>query len=94
MAVEYDGRAHHTAPADQRRDDLRRQELTRLGWRVIAVGRDVIPAQTAGFLEHVANALIERGWQPGPDGMIRILSRIRAARRLRPRPRHLRAFDA
>ena len=94
VAVEYDGRAHHAGPADQRRDDLRRQELNRLGWRVIAVGRDIIPARTADFLEYVANALMERGWQPGPDGMIRILTHIRAARRRsRPRRRHLRSFD-
>lgn len=93
VAVEYDGRAHHARPADQRRDDLRRQELNRLGRRVIVVGRDVIPARTAEFLEHVAGALIERGWQPGPDGMIHILSRVRAARRFRPRPRRLRSFD-
>jgi hypothetical protein len=93
VAIEYDGRTHHTGPADQCRDDLRRQELNRLGRRVIAVGRDVIPARTPEFLEHVAGALIERGRQPGPDGMIRILSRIRAVRRFRPRPRHLRSFD-
>jgi very-short-patch-repair endonuclease len=81
VAVEYDGQEHHTSAADQRRDADRREELRRRGWRVIAVRRDVIPGQIADLLHHVADALIERGWQPGPDGMTRVLRRIRAARR-------------
>lgn len=81
VAVEYDGQEHHTSAADQRHDADRRDELRRRGWRVIAVRRDVIPAQVADLLEHVANALIERGWQPGPERTKRILTRIRAARR-------------
>ncbi|WP_188191504.1 DUF559 domain-containing protein [Nonomuraea sp. SYSU D8015] len=81
VAVEYDGQQHHTSAIDQLRDTDRRDELRRRGWRVIAVRRDVIPGQIADLLHHVADALIERGWQPGPDGMTRILRRIRAARR-------------
>ncbi|MGI5287246.1 DUF559 domain-containing protein [Nonomuraea polychroma] len=81
VAVEYDGQEHHTSAADQQRDADRREELRRRGWRVIAVRRDVIPGQIADLLYHVANALIERGWQPGPEGTTRILRRIRAARR-------------
>lgn len=81
VAVEYDGRQHHTSAADQQRDADRREELRRRGWRVIAVRRDVIPGHIADLLHHVADALIERGWRPGPHGTNRILSRIRAARR-------------
>ncbi|MFC4012427.1 DUF559 domain-containing protein [Nonomuraea purpurea] len=81
VAVEYDGRAHHTSPIDQQYDADRRDELRRHGWRVIAVRRNVIPCQIADLLHHVASALIERGWQPGPEGTTRILRRIRAARR-------------
>ncbi|MEU8320237.1 DUF559 domain-containing protein [Nonomuraea sp. NPDC048881] len=81
VGVEYDGQEHHTSPADRRRDAARREELRRLGWRVIAVRRDVIPGQIAGLLRHVADALIERGWQPGPEGTVRVLRQIRAARR-------------
>ncbi|WP_425569396.1 DUF559 domain-containing protein [Nonomuraea salmonea] len=66
VAVEYDGREHHTSPADQQHDTDRREELRRRGWRVIAVRRDVIPAQIADLLHQVANTLIEQGWQPGP----------------------------
>ncbi|WP_162794755.1 DUF559 domain-containing protein [Nonomuraea lactucae] len=83
LAVEYDGQEHHTSPTDQHRDEARRDELRRLGWRVIPVRKDVVPARTAALLEHVANALIERGWRPAPDQTTRILSRIRAARRRR-----------
>ncbi|MGW0193597.1 endonuclease domain-containing protein, partial [Nonomuraea sp. NPDC003201] len=81
VAVEYDGQEHHTSPADQQRDADRREELRRRGWRVIAVRRDVIPGQIADLLHHVANALIECGWQPGPERTNHILRRIRAARR-------------
>ncbi|MFI7128332.1 DUF559 domain-containing protein [Nonomuraea sp. NPDC050153] len=81
VAVEYDGQEHHTSPADQQRDADRREELRRRGWRVIAVRRAVIPGQIADLLHHVANTLIERGWQPGPERTNHILRRIRAARR-------------
>ncbi|MFB4277381.1 DUF559 domain-containing protein [Nonomuraea sp. MTCD27] len=86
VAVEYDGREHHTSIADQQHDTDRREELRRRGWRVIAVRRDVIPGQIADLLHHVADALIESGWQPGPERTNRILARIRAARR-KPRYR-------
>ncbi|MFG1944982.1 hypothetical protein [Nonomuraea sp. NPDC048826] len=83
VAVEYDGREHHATPADRRHDSLRRAELRDLGWRIVVAGPDVIPGRAADLLEVVANALIERGWQPGPEGMVRILARIRATRRPR-----------
>ncbi|MEV4174465.1 DUF559 domain-containing protein [Nonomuraea sp. NPDC049709] len=86
VAVEYDGQEHHTSIADQQHDTDRREELRRRGWRVIAVRRDVIPGQIADLLHHVADALIESGWQPGPERTNRILARIRAARR-KPRYR-------
>ncbi|MGI5273788.1 hypothetical protein ACQEUU_31930 [Nonomuraea sp. CA-218870] len=88
VAVEYDGREHHTTPADRHDDERRREELRRHGWRVIVAGPDVIPGRAADLLEIVANALIERGWQPGPEGMVRLLARIRATRR--PRTSHRR----
>ncbi|GAB2936327.1 hypothetical protein GCM10027203_41810 [Nonomuraea fastidiosa] len=81
VAVEYDGREHHTSPTDQQRDADRREELRRQGWRVIAVRRDVIPGQIAGLLHQVADTLIEQGWRPAPQVTTRILARIRAARR-------------
>ncbi|MFD2349125.1 hypothetical protein ACFSTC_06615 [Nonomuraea ferruginea] len=83
VAVEYDGREHHTTPADRRHDESRREELRGLGWRIVVAGPDVIPGRAADLLEAVANALIEGGWQPGPEGMVRILARIRATRRPR-----------
>ncbi|TDE30095.1 hypothetical protein E1295_41280 [Nonomuraea mesophila] len=79
VAVEYDGRIHHTSPADQRHDGDRRKELRRLGWRVIAVRGDVIPGQVPDLLRQVADALLERGWRPGLGGTERIQRRIRAA---------------
>ncbi|MGW0809545.1 DUF559 domain-containing protein [Nonomuraea sp. NPDC002799] len=81
VAVEYDGQEHHTSPTDRQHDTDRREELRRRGWRVIAVRRDVIPGQIADLLHHAASALIERGWRPCPEEPMRILRRIRAARR-------------
>ncbi|WP_214323478.1 hypothetical protein [Nonomuraea sediminis] len=81
LAVEYDGRAHHTSATDRGRDEFRRQELRCHGWRVIAVGRDVVPAHASRLLETVANALIECGWRPTSQETVRILRRIRATRR-------------
>ncbi|WP_219467085.1 endonuclease domain-containing protein [Nonomuraea rhizosphaerae] len=86
VAVEYDGQQHHTAEADQLRDERRRTELRGLGWRIIVVRRDVFPGQTAELLHNVADLLIQQGWQPGTKQTIRILSRIRAARRRRRLP--------
>ncbi|MDA0634721.1 hypothetical protein OUY22_14955 [Nonomuraea sp. MCN248] len=83
VAVEYDGREHHTTPADRHDDERRREELRRHGWRVVVAGPDVIPGRAADLLEAVAGALIERGWRPGPEGMARILAarRPRTSRR-------------
>ncbi|MEU7831130.1 hypothetical protein [Nonomuraea sp. NPDC049129] len=86
VAVEYDGQRHHTSAADQLRDEQRRAELRALGWRVIVVRRDVIPGQTADLLHQAADTLIQQGWQPGARQTIRILSRIRSARRRRRLP--------
>ncbi|NBE96910.1 hypothetical protein GUY59_27530 [Nonomuraea sp. K271] len=47
---------------------------------MIAVRRDVVPSQIADLLHVVANALIERGWQPGVGGTERIRRLVRAAR--------------
>ena len=40
IAVEYDGTAHHTRPADRRRDEARRAWLRAHGWRVIVVTKE------------------------------------------------------
>ncbi|MBO0847128.1 MAG: DUF559 domain-containing protein [Nocardioides sp.] len=40
IAIEYDGVAHHTSPADRRRDEGRRAWLRAHGWRVIVLTKD------------------------------------------------------
>ncbi|WP_143590674.1 hypothetical protein [Thermoactinospora rubra] len=82
VGVEYDGVEHHSSPTARLHDDRRREEIRAKGWRVIAVRRDARPAD---IVEHVANALIERGWRPGPERTRRILGYIRARRRRRRR---------
>ncbi|MFI0423363.1 hypothetical protein [Spongiactinospora sp. 9N601] len=84
LATEYDGEEHHTATADRRHDEVRRAGLRELGWRIIPVRRDVIPARTADYIEIVANALLERGWKPSHDHLLAVMSRVRAARRRPP----------
>ncbi|WP_157250736.1 DUF559 domain-containing protein [Nonomuraea typhae] len=81
LAVEYDGQNHHSTPDARAHDAARRTLLESLGWRVIPVRRDVVPARMGDLLEQVANTLIQRGWHPHPEVTTRILSRIRAARR-------------
>jgi hypothetical protein len=39
LGVEYDGE-HHTDPAQQERDRIRREKLRALGWRIIVVTKD------------------------------------------------------
>ncbi|MFD9942240.1 DUF559 domain-containing protein [Nonomuraea sp. NPDC059023] len=91
LAVEYDGRDHHSSPEDRARDTTRRTSLESMGWHIIPVRRDVVPARMGDLLEQVANSLIERGWRPHPDETTRILSHIRKARRHPNGPRpHLR----
>lgn len=40
IAIEYDGEAHHTSPADRARDEERRAHLRQLGWTVIVVTKN------------------------------------------------------
>jgi hypothetical protein len=40
IAIEYDGVAHHTSPADRRRDEERRAWLRANGWRVIVLTKE------------------------------------------------------
>jgi hypothetical protein len=40
IAIEYDGAAHHTSPADRRRDEQRRSWLRARGWRFIILTKD------------------------------------------------------
>jgi hypothetical protein len=40
IAIEYDGVAHHSHPADRRRDEARRDWLRAHGWRVLVVTRE------------------------------------------------------
>ena len=61
LIVEYDGR-HHAESADQWRRDLRRrEELDRLGWRILVVTAQDIYSAPRDVLERVSQALLERG---------------------------------
>ncbi|MFB9963635.1 hypothetical protein [Sinosporangium siamense] len=81
VAAEYDGHTRHTSDRDRFADERRRYELRELGWHVVPVRADVIPAHTAEFLTDIVNALLERGWHPSQEEMTRILAHIRTLRR-------------
>ena len=54
IAIEADGYRWHSGRSSWQRDLLRRNELTRLGWRVIHV--------TAHDLEHDSERIVEAVW--------------------------------
>ena len=58
VAIEYDGEAHHTSPADRARDAERRAVLRSMGWVVIVVTkRSFTDAAAAEWTSQVRRAL-------------------------------------
>ena len=58
IAIEYDGRLHHTSRADRARDEQRRAWLRAHGWTVIVVrAADLAPGADDGWLYAVRDAL-------------------------------------
>jgi very-short-patch-repair endonuclease len=63
VAIEYDGPQHWTDPAVRQRDIDKQFELTRLGWHVIRVSRDLLKYRRSTYVHRVDTALRERGLQ-------------------------------
>jgi hypothetical protein len=61
LIIEYDGRQHAENNGQWRRDLIRREELDRLGWRLIVVTSDDLHDAPQVVLERVREALIDRG---------------------------------
>ena len=61
IIVEYDGRQHARDDAQWARDIERREELDRLGWRMVIVGSTGIYARPDQTLKRVREALVSRG---------------------------------
>ena len=58
IAIEYDGRDHHTSAADRARDDARRAWLRAHGWTVIVVdASDFAPGADDAWLYAIRDAL-------------------------------------
>jgi hypothetical protein len=55
LAVEYDG-AHHTDPAQQERDRIRREKLRALGWHVIVLTKDDLEDGGQAILREIVAA--------------------------------------
>jgi hypothetical protein len=61
LIIEYDGRQHSANSAQWRRDLSRREELDRLGWRLIVITYEDLRDEPEAVLHRVQEALIERG---------------------------------
>jgi hypothetical protein len=61
IAVEYDGRHHHTSTAQWERDVERRNDLTASGWLLITVTSAGIYRDPGDTLRRVHEALVRRG---------------------------------
>lgn len=61
LIIEYDGKDHGGDLARWRSDLRRREELDRMGWRIIVVTHEDLRDDSAGVLARVREALEERG---------------------------------
>jgi hypothetical protein len=61
LIIEYDGRQHSENRNQWRRDLSRREELDRLGWRLIVVTSDDLRDAPEAVLNRVREALVDRG---------------------------------
>ena len=61
LIIEYDGRHHAESSSQWQRDLSRREELDRLGWRLIVVTSDDFRDAPEAVLNRVRDALIDRG---------------------------------
>jgi hypothetical protein len=61
LIVEYDGRQHADSPQQWERDIYRREELDRMGYRLLIVTSRGVYNEPHGTLERVRDALRERG---------------------------------
>jgi len=61
LIIEYDGRQHAEDSAQWRRDLVRREELDRMGWRLIVITSDDLHDAPEAVLTRVRDALTERG---------------------------------
>lgn len=61
LIIEYDGRQHSENSGQWRRDLSRREELDRLGWRLIVVTSDDLHDTPEAVLNRVRDALTDRG---------------------------------
>jgi hypothetical protein len=58
IAIEYDGREHHSAPADRLHDEMRRDCLETHGWTVIVVtADDLAPGSSQAWIRQVQESL-------------------------------------
>lgn len=61
IVVEYDGLQHRDSEGQWKRDVQRREELDRLGWRLLIVHSDGIYDDPGATLDRIADLLRERG---------------------------------
>lgn len=76
IGIEYDGRRHHTDPADRRHDARRRALIRSAGWEIIVIRAEDLRAHPRAVLESVLDVLLTHGWRPRPERIDEIKRRI------------------
>lgn len=61
LAVEVEGHAHHSTPADLNRDRYRHNDLTAAGWTVVRVDLRMLTTDPAYVVRLVADAISALG---------------------------------
>lgn len=76
LAIEYDGREHHTRFSDVLRDRRRRGALESEGWTVLAVRSGSVLHQPDVLFARLLHQLHERGWSAPAGTLATIRKRI------------------
>ena len=61
LAIEYDGRQHAEDPRQWQRDIDRREDMDRIGWRLVVVRAPGIYSRPDETLQRIVAALADRG---------------------------------
>jgi very-short-patch-repair endonuclease len=79
LAIEYDGEENHTDESDRAHDEVRREEISQLGWDFVIARKGEVLRDEPQFPATVAEKLLERGWRPQPHILEGLLRQIHAA---------------
>lgn len=76
IGIEYDGRQHHTLPADRHHDERRRTQIRSAGWEIVVIRAEDLCTHPRALLESVLDTLLTGRWNPCPERIDEIKRRI------------------